>query len=426
MLNSQAEMLRLSSIKSVSSPESLSLEGALQMVQLLQKTQSLDVLATGHQLAEEFAQTAVDRDRNGSSRPIHEIEQLRQSGLLNLMIPTVYGGLGETSWVKVFRLIREFSKADGSIGHLFGNHTSIVSSLATSIPAQVEQFYRGTVQHNWFWANAVNALDPRLIATEMGHGWQLDGIKRFATGASLSDRMIVSALDHRSRQPMIAIVPSDRHGIHFNDDWDNMGQRQTDTSSVTFEQVFIEPDEILTSIYAKDSPVASLLNVSKQLNQVNIYLGIAQSAFAAARDYTTTRTRPWLTSGVEQAIEDPYILHHYGEFWMELEAATVLTDRAAEVLQAATEEGINLTAEQRGAAAIAVYTAKAFVTKVGLAITTQMFDVMGASATARNYGFDRYWRNLRTATLHDPVDYKIREIGNWALTGTPPAITPYS
>ena len=396
------------------------------MMQLLETTKPLNFLAVGDQLAQDFAKTAAERERNGGSRPIHEIDQLRQSGLLNLVIPTIYGGLGETSWVKIFGLIREFAKADGSIGQLFGNHTTIVSSLSTSNPTQVEQLYLDTVQHNWFWANAANALDPRLVATPTKHGWQFDGIKRFATGASLSDRMIISALSADSKQPVIAVVPSDRPGIRFNEDWDNMGQRQTDSGSVTFEQVLVTPDEILTSIYPSDSPITTLINVSKQLNQVNIYLGIVQGAFATAREYTTTRTRPWITSGVEQAILDPYILHHYGEFWMELEAATLLTDRAAQVLQTAIEKGMNLTAQQRGEAAIAVYTAKAFVTKIGLAITTQMFDVMGASATARSYDFDRYWRNLRTATLHDPVDYKIREVGNWALTGTMPSITPYS
>ncbi|BAY99847.1 acyl-CoA dehydrogenase type 2 [Tolypothrix tenuis PCC 7101] len=85
------------------------------MIQCLEKAQSLNVLDIGHQLAQEFAKTAPDRDRNGGSRPIHEIEKLRQSCLLNLVIPKIYGGLGETSWVKIFQLIREFSKADGSI-----------------------------------------------------------------------------------------------------------------------------------------------------------------------------------------------------------------------------------------------------------------------------------------------------------------------
>lgn len=55
------------------------------MVQCLKKTEPLNALAIGHQLAQEFAKTAAERDRNGGSRPIHEIEQLRQSGLLNLV-----------------------------------------------------------------------------------------------------------------------------------------------------------------------------------------------------------------------------------------------------------------------------------------------------------------------------------------------------
>ncbi|MGV2389505.1 MAG UNVERIFIED_CONTAM: hypothetical protein LVR29_18450 [Microcystis novacekii LVE1205-3] len=46
----------------------------------------------------------------------------------------------------------------------------------------------------------------------------------------------------------------------------------------------------------------------------------------------------------------------------------------------------------------------------------QMFEVMGARATSSSYGFDRYWRNLRTFTLHDPVDYKIRESGQFGLS----------
>ena len=77
------------------------------MVQCLEKTQPINILDIGHQLAQEFAKTAAERERNGGNRPIHEIEQLRQSCLLNLVIPKIYGGLGETSWVKIFGLIRD-------------------------------------------------------------------------------------------------------------------------------------------------------------------------------------------------------------------------------------------------------------------------------------------------------------------------------
>jgi len=33
---------------------------------------------------------------------------------------------------------------------------------------------------------------------------------------------------------------------------------------------------------------------------------------------------------------------------------------------------------------------------------------------------------LRTHTLHDPLDYKIKELGEWALTGSLPNPTFYS
>lgn len=43
--------------------------------------------------------------------------------------------------------------------------------------------------------------------------------------------------------------------------------------------------------------------------------------------------------------------------------------------------------------------------------------LMGARATSTRYGFDRFWRNIRTHTLHDPLAYKAREVSNFALNG---------
>ncbi|MEH2184429.1 hypothetical protein [Nostoc sp.] len=60
---------------------------------------------------------------------------------------------------------------------------------------------------------------------------------------------------------------------------------------------------------------------------------IAQGAFEAAKTYTATNTKPWLTSGVESATQNPYILQHYGKIWVELQAAKNLTEQAGELLQ---------------------------------------------------------------------------------------------
>lgn len=65
----------------------------------------------------------------------------------------------------------------------------------------------------------------------------------------------------------------------------------------------------------------------------------------------------------------------------------------------------------------ALQTAKIFTTQVGLDITSKIFEVMGSRATAGRYGFDRYWRNLRTMTLHVPVDTSIQSLGRKFLLG---------
>ncbi|MBF9266412.1 monooxygenase, partial [Acidovorax cattleyae] len=39
---------------------------------------------------------------------------------------------------------------------------------------------------------------------------------------------------------------------------------------------------------------------------------------------------------------------------------------------------------------------------------------------------DRHWRNLRTHTLHDPLAYKLRELGEWALQQRHPDPSFYS
>ena len=47
-------------------------------------------------------------------------------------------------------------------------------------------------------------------------------------------------------------------------------------------------------------------------------------------------------------------------------------------------------------------------------------------ATHGGLRLDRHWRNLRTHTLHDPVAYKLREIGEWALKQQFPVPSFYS
>jgi alkylation response protein AidB-like acyl-CoA dehydrogenase len=41
---------------------------------------------------------------------------------------------------------------------------------------------------------------------------------------------------------------------------------------------------------------------------------------------------------------------------------------------------------------------------------------MGALSVITAHGFDRFWRNVRTHTLHNLAEYKTRNVGQWFLT----------
>ena len=376
-------------------------------------------------LAREFGETAAARDKAGGT-PKHERDRLRESGLLAMSIPRKYGGSG-AKWPQTLHAIRTIARTDSSVAHVFGFHHLLLATVRLfGSERQTERFYQGTCENQWFWGNALNPLDKRTIAEADGGKWTFNGVKSFCSGAADSDILIVSALSANDGKLLVATVPSDREGITIHHDWNNMGQRQTDSGTVELANLRIDAEELLTTPGPLGSVFASLRPCLAQLILVNVFLGIAEGAFAEAKRYTQTRSKAWGTSGVAAATEDPYILRHYGELWLALEGARLLADRAADIFQRSWDLEDDLTARQRGETSIAVAAAKVAATKSGMEVVNRMFEVMGASATAAHGGFDRYWRNLRTHTLHDPVDYKIKELGEWALRDTIPEPTFYS
>ena len=54
------------------------------------------------------------------------------------------------------------------------------------------------------------------------------------------------------------------------------------------------------------------------------------------------------------------------------------------------------------------------------AITPRGIELGGSSPTDRADDLDRYWRDVRVHTLHDPVRWKAHWIGAWHLDGRIP------
>lgn len=73
-----------------------------------------------------------------------------------------------------------------------------------------------------------------------------------------------------------------------------------------------------------------------------------------------------------------------------------------------------------------VASVKVVATDTALRVTSGVFEVTGARATKAGLGLDRYWRDVRTHTLHDPVAYKEQELGRYLVKGEVPEPTWYT
>ena len=171
--------------------------------------------------------------------------------------------------------------------------------------------------------------------------------------------------------------------------------------------------------------------LSIQLVFSNFYIGIALGALEFAAHYTTTSTRAWPYGGDNKstATDEFYVLERYGNFKAHLRAAEALADQAGLVIANiynTRSDTRDISERERGEAAEWVASVKIVATDTALRVTNGVFEVTGARATGGKVGLDRFWRDVRTHTLHDPVAYKNRELGRYVLLDETPEATWYT
>ncbi|HTK64333.1 MAG TPA: acyl-CoA dehydrogenase family protein [Pseudonocardia sp.] len=389
-------------------------------------------LARAEEVSTLLAVDAVARDRAGAT-PYAEVALLKDSGLVTLLGPGEHGGGGQ-EWPIAYHVIREIAAADGSIGQLLGYHYLWNwTARLVGTPEQIEAIEAEAARNRWFFGGAVNPRDEDVRVRDDGAQLVFNGHKSFSTGSKVSDVTVLEGVlpagaDSGSDTHVFAIVPSNQPGITFHDDWDNIGQRLTESGGVSIAEVRVPWADALGFRDKEFQPrVYNTLNVPTiQLVFVNFYLGIARGALRTAAEYTRNHARPWLHGGRSRAVDEPYQLDLYGDLAAKLWAVEALADQVA-------EEGLDIhrhlwsvTERERGEHEVRVAAVKARATEVALEVTSRVLEGTGARSTTSALGLDRFWRNVRTHTLHDPVAYKRREVGAYLLRDELPEPTWYS
>lgn len=386
-------------------------------------------LARAAEVAAILAADAAARER-ANATPYAEIELLKDAGLVTLLGPVEHGGGGQ-NWTTAYRVIREIATGDGSIGQLIGYHYLwFWAARLVGTPEQIAAVEEQATRDRWFFGGAVNPRDNDLTITDEGDEIVYTGRKSFSTGSKVSDVTVLEGVLEGTDKHIFAIVPSHQDGIVFNDDWDNVGQRLTESGSVEVRGVRVPWTQAAGFVGKEFQPrVYNTLNVPLiQLVFTNFYLGIARGALRTATAYTREKTRPWPYGGdnKESASEEFHILDTYGDLQSKLWAAEALAERAAELIEEINAHADTVTPQERGEAAVVIAAAKQRAIEAGLDIGTRIFEVTGARASTNSVGLDVFWRNIRTHSLHDPVAYKRVEVGRYALLGELPEPTWYT
>lgn len=382
--------------------------------------------AIARNVADQLRVDAIERDR-ANQQPRREVQLLKDSGLLNLLAPTEFGG-GGGHWETAFQAIRIISSVDGSIGQLLAYHYINQSGIAFyALPPSQPAWWQATVNGNWLWGDSVNPVDPTLTLTADGDGYRLNGLKHFSTGSGVGDVIVFNALvvDGINEGKIIAFVlETTREGVELLDDWDNLGQRLTGSGSVKNTNVRVNPVDVLGEV--TEEPISTLLTPGIQLAFSNFYLGSAEGALERGRQILVERKNSWFLSGVDTYAEDKIFQRAIGELKARTAAVAALAEKINRKFDDVAARQGALTSEERWAYANEIAELKVVSTEIGLEVSHRIYEVTGASSTKSSVGLDLFWRNVRTHTLHDPVDYKKIEVGAYYLNGDVPPLSLYT
>ncbi|WP_112608389.1 SfnB family sulfur acquisition oxidoreductase (plasmid) [Rhizobium sp. WW22] len=379
-----------------------------------------EAIAVATVLAAEFAVGSAERDR-GRILPWRELERFSETGLWGITVPREFGGAGVSTHT-LAQVIAIIGAADGSLSQIPQNHFYALEVLRVGASVKQQRFFFERALAGERFGNALAEIGQRdfkrrtRLFRERGK-WIVHGQKFYCTGAIYAHwipTLVVAEEDARD-VAYLAFIPRNAPGVTIVDDWDGFGQRVTGSGSVGFDQVEIDPEWIVPFQSSFERPTT--IGPVAQIMHAAIDLGIGQGAYREMLQFIRERARPWLDSKVERASEDPLTLQNVGNVWLRLRAAEGLLKRAADATDAARAD---MTEDSVAHASIAVAEAKILTTKASLLAANKLFELSGTSSTLSDDNFDRYWRNARTHTLHDPVRWKYQAIGNYYLNGKRP------
>ncbi|AZD36245.1 Acyl-CoA dehydrogenase [Pseudomonas chlororaphis subsp. aurantiaca] len=370
-----------------------------------------------------IAAGAVAREQS-RSLPYEAILWLKEAGFGAVRVPVEYGG-GGASLPQLFQLLIELAEADSNVPQALRGHFAFAEDRLNAAPGPArdlwfKRFVDGDIV-GCAWTEIGNVAIGDVITrvSPDGDKWRLNGEKFYSTGSIFSDWIDVYARRSDTGGDVIAAVRTRQPGIVQSDDWDGFGQRTTGSGTAHFVDAEVEAENLID--------FATRFKYQTAFYQLVLLATLAGIGRAAVRDVAhevRNRKRIYSHGNAPRVSEDAQVQQVVGEISALVYAAEASAVRAAEPAQQAylarfagndeAERAANVAAEIQSA------TAQVVVTELIQRATSELFNALGASDIRQGKALDRHWRNARTVSSHNPVIYKARIVGDWAINGSEP------
>ncbi|CAG9214287.1 Monooxygenase [Paraburkholderia tropica] len=371
----------------------------------------------------EIARGAAERDRE-RILPHEAIAALKEAGFGAVRLPVRDGGAG-ASIPQLFQLLIELAAADSNLPQALRAHFAFVEDWLNVPPdadqrAWFDRFASGQIVGSaWSEVGNVAVGQVQTQVSQRDGRFVVNGAKYYSTGTIYADWIDVYAQREADGSDVIAAVSTHQPGVVREDDWDGFGQTTTGSGTTRFNDAVVEPRNVID--FARRFKYQTAFY---QLFHVATLAGIAEAVQRDAAELVRTRKRVYSHGNAPHVSEDAQIQQVVGEIASWAYAARAVALLAAEPAQRAYEArfGGDEAVERAANVEAEIASAQSQLTASDFALraATHLFDALGASATSTRLALDRHWRNARTVSSHNPLVYKARIVGDWAINGTEP------
>lgn len=347
-----------------------------------------------HQFAEDEIRPHAEKWDDESLYPIETIKAAHEMGLLNLHIPEAYGGAGLGTFEEVI-VNEELAWGDpGFSTAAYATGLACAPIITGATDFQKEKYLSMVAEKGALASYAVTepgaGSDVASISTtakKENDEYVLNGSKMWITGAGYADWFFVLAktdVDAGYRGMSGFIVESDWEGLSLGKKETNMGQRCSDTRSITFDNVRVPKENLVGG-----SESGGWMNAMSafDMSRPNIAAhatGLSRAAYEHALNYSHERHSFGKPLHKHQAIQ--FML---ADMKTKVEASRLLTWKSAIEF----DNGVTNTESAAHA--------KRFAADSCMEVTTDAVQVFGGYGYSEEYPVARLMRAAKVMQIYE-------------------------